>query len=274
MTATQKTLLKFSTTLALLLVAYLPTLVWMYDRWMMKESEYGHGILIPIVSAVIIWQRRSKLAKIKISGEMAGIWIVAVGLIINIVCASLKVSFVSGFSLVFVLYGLILFFFGKEMGRSLIFPVFFLLAMVPLPLVVVSNLTVKLKLIATQCAMFILNHIGFPCIQDGSIIRMPNSFIAVEAPCSGLRSLVSLLTLGVIFAYSMKTSYVKKTALFLSSIPIAMATNVLRITMLAVVNDLYGQKIAMGFFHDMSGFLVFGVAFVALLGVSKALEDR
>lgn len=264
--------MKFSSCLALLIIAYIPTLQWMIERWLEHESYYGHGFLIPIVSLVIAWQRRDALRKIRMAGEAAGLWIVAFCLFIHIICAALRVYFVSGFSFILALYGLILFFFGKEIARNLIFPVFFLLTMIPLPLVLIGNLTVKLKLFAAQVATIILNHIGFPSIRDGSIIRMPNSFIAVEAPCSGLRSLISLLTLGLLFAYAMKVSHLKKAVLFLSSIPIAMTTNIIRILMLATVNDLYGEKVAMGFFHDFSGFFVFAFAFAGLLGVSKILE--
>ena len=182
--------------------------------------------------------------------------------------------FISGFSFVFAIYGLVLFFFGKEVTRNLIFPIFFLLAMIPLPLVLIGNLTVKLKLFAAQCATVILNKIGFPSIRDGSIIRMPHSYIAVEAPCSGLRSLIALLTLGLLFAFAMKVSYLKKGMLLLSSIPIAMVSNIIRILMLGVVNDLYGEKIAMGLFHDFTGFFVFAFAFTGLWVVGRVLEPR
>ncbi|MBP7055551.1 MAG: exosortase/archaeosortase family protein [Candidatus Omnitrophica bacterium] len=273
MTTTAKNaFIRFGVAFFLLMVAYIPTIKWMVDRWNASDGYYGHGFLIPIVSAFIIWQRRAVLQKINFTTSVLGIWITASALLVNIVCAALKIYFISGFSLVFALYGLILFFFGREMVKNLLFPVFFLLAMVPLPLVVVGNLTVKMKLFAAQCSTFVLNKIGFPSILDGSTIRMPKSFIAVEAPCSGLRSLIALLTLGLLFAYALKTSKIKKGVLLASSVPIAMASNVMRIVMLAVVNDLYGGKVAMGFFHDMSGFLVFGFAFAALLAVSKVLE--
>jgi exosortase len=143
--------------------------------------------------------------------------------------------------------------------------------MIPLPLVLISNLTVQLKLFVAQASTLILNRIGFPSIREGSIIRMPSSYIAVEAPCSGLRSLISLITLGLLFAYAINGAYWKKMTLFLSSIPIALMTNMIRITTLAVVNDLYGKKIAMGFFHDFSGFFMFGVAFLCLYAVSRLL---
>lgn len=268
----KKEIIKFAVSFILLMVAYLPTILWMVDRWMAKESYYGHGFLIPLVSLAIAWQRRDILKKIDISSASRGIWIIAASLFVHIVCASLKVYFISGFSFVVAIYGLILYMFGKEMAHNLTFPIFFLFAMIPLPLVLISNLTVQLKLFAAQAATFVLNRIGFVCIRDGSIIRMPRSYFSVEAPCSGLRSLISLLTLGLLFAYSMRSSYIKRGILFLSSVPIAIASNVIRIVSLGVVNDLYGEKIAMGFFHDFTGLLVFVCAFAGLYWVMRLLE--
>ncbi len=268
------TLIKFGATLILALIAYIPTINWMIGRWNGKESYYSHGFLIPIISLFVIGQRRDALSKIKIAGSMLGLWIITACLLIHVVCAALRVYFMSGFTLVPLIYGLVLFFFGKEMVRKLTFPILFLFAMVPLPLAVIGTLTVKLKLLATQLSVIALNIIGFRCIQDGSLIRMPTSFIEVAAPCSGLRSIISLITLGLLFAYAMKTSFLKKSILFLSSIPIAIATNVMRITIVAIVNDLYGEKVAMGAFHDFTGYMVFVVAFLGLFGVAKMIGAR
>lgn len=258
----------------LLAIAYLPTLRWMVIRWLQSESYYGHGFLIPIVSGFIVWQRREIFKNIKLTSDLSGLVLMAAMLIVHIVSMALKIYFISGFSLVILIYGLFLYLFGRSITKKLTFPILFLLAMVPLPIVLLGNITLKMKLFAARCATFVLNHIGFPSMLDGSIIRMPNSFIAVEAPCSGLRSLISLLTLGLLFAYATKVSYAKKSILLLSSVPIAIATNVMRITMLAIVNDLYGEKAAMGLFHDFTGFLVFGVAFVSLMAVGKLLEGK
>jgi len=276
-----KRIIKFISCIALLLVAYIPTIAWMLERWLEKESYYGHGLLIPLVSLFIAWQRRESLRKIiedrkwKIEDgkwTMGGLWIVIAALLIHMVCAALKVYFVSGFSFVIALYGLIMFFFGREVVRKVTFPIFFLFTMIPLPLVWISGLTVQLKLFATHVSTFLLNRIGFPSVYNGNLIIMPNSRILIEAPCSGLRSLISLLTLGILFAYMLKGSLIRKILLFLSSIPIAMVTNIARILLLAMVNDLYGEKITMGFVHDASGFMVFGLAFAMLMGAGKLLE--
>jgi exosortase len=275
MDITRKNILKVIRPIAVIILViftYLPTLIWMWERWFAPETYYGHGILIPFISLYIIWQRRQMLKDARVSSEKSGFIIVIVGLFVHIICALLKIYFISGFSFVFVIYGLFLLFFGKEVTRKLIFPIFLLLAMIPLPLVLIGNLTVKLKLFAAHGATFILNRIGFPSVQEGSIIKMPNSYIIVGAPCSGLRSLIALLTLGLLFAFAMKISYFKKGLLLLSSIPIAIASNILRIIMLAIVNDLYGEKAAGGFFHDFSGFLVFAFAFTGLWMASKMLS--
>lgn len=267
-------IIKFAICSALLLIVYIPTLKWMWDRWMAHESYYSHGILIPIVSLFILWQKRSVFSKNLISSSASGLAIIFTGVIIHLVCATLRVYFISGFSFVFVLYGLVLYFFGKKIAKELLFPIFFLLTMVPLPLVLIGNLIVKMKLFAAQIATLILNNIGFPSIRSGSIIKMPNSFIAVEAPCSGLRSLISLLTLGLLFSYFAKVSYVKKFIILAASIPIALISNIIRILLIAIVNDLYGEKIAMGFFHDFTGFLVFVFAFLGLVLVLKLVEGK
>ena len=113
-----KNIIKFLSCMALLFIAYIPTLKWMVDRWMAAESYYGHGFFIPLVSLYIVWQRKERLKKTKVSSEMAGLIIVAIGLFIHIICALLKVYFISGFSFVFVIYGLVLFFFGKAAGQD------------------------------------------------------------------------------------------------------------------------------------------------------------
>ncbi len=269
-----KAIIKFASCLALSLVGYIPTIWWMVNRWNAKESYYSHGMLVPLISIFIIWQRREALSKIKIAGNMLGLWIAVACLLVHVVSAALRIYFLSGFTLIPLIYGLVLFFFGKEMVRKLTFPILFLFAMVPLPLAVIGTLTVKLKLLATQLSVFVLNGIGFRCIQDGSFIRMPTSQVEVAAPCSGLRSIISLVTLGLVFAYAVKTSFLKKSILFLSSIPIAIATNVLRITLVSIVNDLYGEKIALGAFHDFTGFLVFVLAFLGLFGVAQIIGAR
>ena len=158
------------------------------------------------------------------------------------------------------------------MLRAVAFPIFFLFFMVPFPLVAIGTATVRLKLFAALWATHVLHAIGLPAVQKGSTIYMANATVQVDDPCSGLRSLLSLLTLGVLFAYLKQASFARRSVFFLSSIPIAMVANIVRIVLLAWIADIYGIEIALKFFHDVSGFVVFGIALGGLTAVGRILR--
>ncbi|MBI4436475.1 MAG: exosortase/archaeosortase family protein [Candidatus Omnitrophica bacterium] len=256
----------------LLTFAYFPTIVWMVDRWSAKDSYFGHGFLIPFVSLYLVWRKRKEIATIVPSPSRWGLPLLITGLLVHLVSALIKVYFTSAFSILLTVTGLVLFLWGKKMLRAAAFPIIFLLFMVPFPLVVVGTATVRLKLFAAMCATHVLHAIGFPALQKGHLIYMKNAVVAVEDPCSGLRSLLSLLTLGVLFAYLKQASFPRKTLFFLSSIPIAMIANIVRIILLAGIADIYGVEAALKFFHDFSGFVVFGLALGGLSTVGRILR--
>lgn len=257
---------------ALLLIAYVPAILWMWDRWFTKDSYYSHGILVPFVTAYLIWIKREKLAKIKTKRSRWGLPVIVFGLLAYLLSSALRVYFSAGFSFLAVIVGLILHFYGRRMLRAIWFPIFFMVFMVPLPLVVITNISFKMKLFAAQIAEGVLNNMGLRAIRHGSIIYMQHTQVVVDDVCSGLRSLISLAALGSIFAYWLKAPRWKRMLLFLSTFPIAIITNVCRVVFLSAVGEIWGGKAASGFVHDASGFLVFALAFILLWGVSKILE--
>lgn len=265
-------LIKLSALLGLTLLAYIPTFIWMFDRWNAKDSYYSHGLLVPLVSIFIIWLKREKLSKISIKPTNLGWVFFGLGILTHIISALLRVYFSSAFSLIFVIIGLVLLFFGTKYLKELAFPIIFLIFMIPLPLVVIANISFKLKIFAAQVSTVIINKMGIPAIRDGSIIKTANSYLIVEDPCSGIRSLISLIALGALMAYFSNISRFKKPILFLSSIPIAIATNIIRIVALSLASEMYGAKLATGAFHNIMGVLVFVFAFIGLALVNKMLE--
>ncbi len=256
----------------LLTFAYFPTVIWMVDRWNAKDSYYGHGFLIPFVSLVLVWRKRKALFTMKASPSLGGLLLLCLGLLIHLVSASVKVYFTSGFSMLLSISGLTLYLWGKKVLRAVLFPILFLAFMIPFPLVVVGTATVRLKLFAAMCATHLLHAGGLPAIQKGSTIYMKNAVVLVEDPCSGLRSLLSLLTLGVLFAYLKAAPFSRRLTFFLSSIPIALIANIIRIVLLAGIADIYGTAVALRFFHDFSGFVVFGLALGGLSVVGRILR--
>jgi exosortase len=256
----------------LFIFAYFSTLQWIWGRWFTYDSYYSHGILIPFISVLLIWQKRDVLKNIKAEPSPWGMRLFVIGIIIHLLSLLFRVYCTSGFSMIIVLAGFILYVYGKNILKEILFPLFFLVFMIPLPLVTVIDISFQLKLLSTQMATAMLNVINIPAVQHGSYIRMDHASIVVEDVCSGLRSLIALTALGALFAYWLKAGKVKKTVLFLSSIPIALVTNMLRIMALAIVSEFWGTKYVPGLVEDLSGLSVFVLAFLLLSQVEKLLE--
>ena len=265
-------MIKTFSLLTLVAVAYIPTFQWMIERWSTKDTYYSHGFLVPFISAFIIWQKREELGKLIIKPLNSGWLLFLGGLLIHGLSTSFRVSFVSGFSLIITLIGLILITLGKDFLKKLMFPVCFLISMIPLPLALIASLSFRLKIFAAQVATKIINMVGIQAVREGSIIRTMHATLMVEDPCSGIRSLVALISLGALAAYFSNLSRPRKAILFASSIPIAVGTNIIRITALGLVSEIYGEKYGTGIFHDTMGILVFVFAFLGLMLVQKILE--
>ncbi len=259
-------------TTVLLLAAYAPVWWWMWDRWFARDSYYSHGILIPFVSAYLIWQRRGELRTLSGRTHPAGIGLVVLGLLIYAFSALFRVYFSSGISFLLVLCGWILHRYGMDVFRRIWFPVVFLVFMIPAPLVVIVSLSFRMKLFAAGLATSLLNGMGLEAVRKGSILYLAHTQVVVDDVCSGLRSLISLTALGALFTYWLEGPFWKRVVLFFSTIPIAVITNVCRIVFLSTVSEVWGARYAGGIVHDASGMMIFVLAFVLLYFVSRILE--
>ncbi|MEW6074729.1 MAG: exosortase/archaeosortase family protein [Candidatus Omnitrophota bacterium] len=264
--------LKLSAIGILTIIAYIPTLIWMYDRWTVTDTYYSHGFLVPLISAYIVWAKRKEFKNLDVCASNSGWLFFLIGILIHSLSTLFRISSISGFALLSIIPGIILLTLGKQYLKKLLFPVFFLSFMIPLPQVAIVNISFRLKLLAAQISTFVINNLGVRAVREGSIIRTAHAQLMVEDPCSGIRSLIALIALGALMAYFSNLSKIKKTILFISSIPIAIATNIIRIVALSLASEIYGEKSATGLFHDTMGILVFVFAFLGLLLVNKLLE--
>ena len=255
-----------------LLAAYLPTLMWMWSRWFATDSYYSHGILIPFVSGYLIWQKRAELLTTPVKESRLGMPLIVGGVVLYLFSALFRINFTGGLSMFIVIFGLVLHFYGMAILKKILFPVAFLIFMFPLPEVAIVNISFRMKMFAAAIAEKLLNQMGILAKRNGSIIMMRHAQVVVDDVCSGLRSLISLTALGSIFAFWLNGPGWKKVILFLTTIPIAIITNVCRVVFLATVSEIWGTDAASGLLHDASGFLIFALAFVLLLGVSKVIE--
>jgi exosortase len=265
-------LLRFLILAGLVAVAYIPTFDWMIGRWSATDTYYSHGFLVPFVSIGIVWLMRKELFALPVKPSPWGWPILIIGILIFLLSALWRVYFSSGFSLILVITGLVLIFLGARHLKTLWFPITFLLFMVPLPMVVVANVSFRLKIFASQVSTVAVNMLGVPAIREGSVIKTLHSYVLVEDPCSGIRSLIALIALGALMAYFSKMSARRKFVLFLMSIPLAVVTNIIRIVTVTLASEVYGSKFATGAFHDAMGIMVFVLAFVGMLVIANLLE--
>ena len=253
---------------------FVPTFINLAGRFIAADSYYSHGFLVPLISAYLVWRKRKKLKSLPIESSQAGLFILLGGLLLHIISSLLKINFGSSLALLIVLEGMILYLFGRKINRQLLFPLVFLIFMIPLPKVIIIGISFKMKLLAAQIASNLVNQIGISAIREGSTVYLSNGKLVVGDPCSGLRSLISLLALGAIFTQLTTGTNLRKNVLFLSTIPIALASNALRIVALLWVTYVYGEKVALGFFHDFSGMMVFVFAFSGLVLMTRILKCR
>jgi exosortase len=267
--------------LALLLLAlYIQVIIELVSDWW-NDSNYSHGFLVPLVALFLIWRKRDAIKKADKEKSYWGFIIFLAGLFLYLVGTAGAEYFSARLSLVFVIFGLTLYFSGKKVLKEVWFAIAFLIFMIPIPYVIYYALAFPMQLLSTKVSVFLLHIIGLPAVRQGNIIYLSNSYaLEVAEACSGLRFLVSLLALGALLAYLTQKSKIKQIVVFLSTIPIAIAANFFRIFITAVGAYAISTKLAEDFLHELSGLFVFIIStflllivsfFVSLLGRRKAV---
>jgi len=256
----------------LFFLAYLPIWHWMLGRWMAPGSYFSHGFLIPMMSGYLIWRDRAKLHFDPTQGKGIGLFIVLGGLFVFLLSAFWQIYFTGAWSFLVVITGSLVYLYGWSPFRILWFPLAFLVFMIPIPLVMVADISLQLKLTASAVAIQIIDALGITAIRQGSYIHFTTGTMVVGDICSGLRSLIALLAFGAFFSYLSQLTKGRKVFLFLTSVPIAWVANLARILALCLIANGFGIKAATGFVHDASGILIFVVAFIFLFTVEKILR--
>jgi exosortase len=266
---TVSTLLKAAFLTAVFLGVFWPLYPSLLERFFARDSYYSHGVLVPFVSLYLVFRKRKVLETLVPQPSLGGIFVVAAGIFLQLIGQLLKVNFISYVSLLVSLYGIVIALGGKHFLKEFLFPIGFLVFMLPLPSVLIIGISFKLKMVAAQCATALVKLFGIAATQAGSTIYYPGGFLVVGDPCSGLRSLIAFLALGALVTQFVRVPGWKKVLLFFFAVPIALFTNFLRLTFLVVVGYFYGEGAATGFIHDASGIVVFILGFFCFIGLIK-----
>ena len=267
-----------------------------YDWW--TDENYSHGLLIPFIIGYIIWTQREHFTRGPAQPSVfLGGGLVLLALLMLFAGTAGAELFIQRISLVFMLTGIVIYFWGYRLIRLLLVPLGLLLLAIPIPAIIFNKVAFPLQLFASRCAVWSMNMFDIPVLRQGNVIellplgaRETRKLEVVEA-CSGIRSLMTLLTLAVVFAYFTypdsedgngnhrgRLSWLKSYAwwrsaiIVLSAVPIAILTNALRVSGTGVLSHYYGTEVADGFFHSFSGWVIYIVAFLLLFAVAWVID--
>jgi len=247
----------------LLFWLYLPTLTHLVAQWW-HDPNFSHGFFVPPFSIFVVWQARSRLARLTLHPSWWGLLFVGFGLCVLILGQMGAELFLSRFSLLIVLAGLTVLFVGWSFFRAILFPWAFLLLMIPIPAIIFNQITFPLQLLASKIASTILPWLGVPVLREGNVIILPAMALEVADACSGIRSLMSLAALAVIYGYLMERKIAVRVLLALASLLIAVAANSLRVVITGLLVQYWDPDKAQGFFHEFQGWLMFVASLLML----------
>jgi exosortase len=250
---------------------YFPTLSRLVLQWW-HDPNFSHGFFVPLFSAFVIWQERSRLEHLPLRPSWWGGLILGMGLCLLILGQLGAEIFLARFSLLFLLAGLAVLFRGWIFFRALLFPVAFLVMMIPIPAIVFNQITFPLQLLASQIASAILPLLGVPILREGNILALPAMALEVADACSGIRSLMSLATLAIIYGYLMEPRVSIRVALTAAALPIAIIANSLRVVVTGLLVQYWDPDKAEGFFHEFQGWLMFVASLAMLYLLHKIIQ--
>jgi exosortase len=260
---------------AALLLAGLALVYWrvfqklVYD-WA-NDGNYSHGFLIIPLALYFVWERRRALEALELRPSLVGLGIFAMGMLILLAGILGSELFLSRASLLIVLAGGIVFLFGWAHLRALVFPLLFLALMIPIPSIIFNQIAFPLQLLASRAGEFAINSANIPVLREGNVLVLANTTLEVAEACSGIRSLISLLTLGIVFGYFTDNRWWVRTIIALSTVPVAIISNGARVAGTGIAAHRWGPTVAQGFFHEFSGWVVFMVAFALMLGLQQLI---
>lgn len=281
------------------------------DWW--NDENYSHGLLIPFVIGYILWQERKRFSEAQTRpATLWGAACVGVSLLLLWAGTAGAELFVQRLSLVVMLAGVVIYFWGFRLLRLIAVPLALLILSIPIPQIVFNRIAFPLQLFASRCAVAAMSFFSIPVLRQGNVIELmplgasePKRLAVVEA-CSGIRSLMTLVTLAVVYAYFTKPkdsstnfslshtsekgsaeehdklkfvghflrsfTFWRSLILVVAAVPIAILTNALRVSGTGVLAHYYGTRVADGFFHSFSGWVIYIAAAVLLFATGWVLD--
>lgn len=254
----------------LLVACYAPILYRMANQWA-TDDNMGHGFFVPFVVGYVAWQKREELAATPARTNWWGLVIVISAGLLSVLATLGVELFTARLSFVVALLGTVLFLGGTKWVKLLSFPLALLLFMIPIPAIIYSSLTLRLQILASELGEILITAMGIPVLREGNTLKLPSQTLDIVDACSGIRSLLSLLFLALVYSFFTDKKVWMRWALLAATIPIAIGANGIRVAVTGLLSEI-DTKLASGGYHEAEGYIVFVVALAALIGVHRLLN--
>lgn len=237
------------------------------------QAEYSYGYLIPVIVAILIWQKLPELRRTPLTGSWWGVIILSVGFIMYALGVLSSTTLLVQYAFVLAIIGFTYAVIGRKAIGIILLPLLLLFLMIPLPQFLYQGLSSELQLLSSKIGVFVIRLFGISVFLDGNVIDLGTYKLQVVEACSGLRYLFPLFSFGIVCAYLFKAPWWQRIIVVLSTIPITVLLNSLRIGIIGVLVEYWGNDMAEGFLHDFEGWIIFMVC-VAILFFEMAILTR
>ena len=254
---------------ALLVACYGPILFSLVRIWY-DDPDMGHGFFVPVIAGYIAWKKRDEIADRIPNPNWWGLAIMVWGALQLYVATLGAELFLARTSFVISIIGAVLMLGGTKYLKVFGFPLFLLFFMVPIPAIIYNQVTFPLQLIASSAAESGISLLQIPVLREGNVLELSSTKLNVVEACSGIRSLLTLTFLSLVYGYFFEKRTWVRVVLFFSTIPIAIIANAGRVTLTGVVSQ-FNPDLAEGFFHEAQGWVIFMVALVILVGLHQLI---
>jgi exosortase len=253
----------------LLALVYAPTFRWLWGRWTMSVWHNAHGMFIPPLVAWFAWQELKRVGHLPASSSVWGFALLVPALALHVVDTGLHTQLLSAISIVIAAPGLALLFLGAPRTRAIAFPLAFLAFMLPIPLAATERAHLVLRQVATWGASHIVPWLGIPVYVEGTSMHLANGVLQIADACSGFSTLYASLAVAFLTAYTCP-DWRRRIVVLVAAVPVAIAANLVRVVLLAVMVYWKGFDILETPFHVMTGLLTFVLALPVIFWLGRA----
>ena len=255
---------------ALLVLCYAPVLALLVSDWE-RDEDMGHGFFVPAVAAYIAWVRRREFFATPAKTNYWGLALVVMAAAQLIVATLGAELFLARTAFVFSVVGAVWFLNGTDRLKVVAFPLMLLFFMIPLPAIIYNQITFPLQLLASRVAEVALMALGIPVLREGNILELASQRLSVVEACSGIRSLLSLSFLALVYGYFFDSKPWMRAVLFVATVPIAIMANAARVTGTGILSEI-NRDYAEGIYHTAQGWIIFMIALVLLIATHQAIN--